>query len=79
MPADDQSLRGEIRNEVALRWEVASDGVVVWLAVPREKAPQYPIHFGVIYQPHMRGRDMDYFPLKHLSPLGDDQIVTSVN
>ena len=48
------------------------------LAVPREKAPQYPIHFGVIYQPHMRGRDMDYFPLKHLSPLGDDQIVAPV-
>ena len=48
-------------------------------AVPREEAPQDPVHFRVIYQTHMRGTDMDDFSLKHLGLLGNDQIVAPIN
>jgi hypothetical protein len=49
------------------------------LAVAREKAPQNPVYFRVIYQTHVSSTDVDYLPLKHLSFLGNDQIVAPVN
>ena len=48
-------------------------------AVPCEKASKDPVYFRMIYQTHMRGRDMDYMPLKHLGLFGNDQIVAAID